>query len=105
MFVIGNFLVAIAAVLDLALSVYMWMIIIRAVISWVTPFSSSPLLFGLIHGLDRITEPVLRRIRRIFRFRGMGLDISPMIAILAILFIKYFFIATLLDIGQGIKGM
>ncbi len=100
MFVIANFLLAIATVIDLALSVYMWMIIIRAVISWITPFSSIHFLYTLAHGLARVTDPVLWRIRRIFRLRGMGIDISPMIAILAILFIKYFFIATLLDIGR-----
>jgi YggT family protein len=100
MFVIGNFLVAVAVVLDLALSIYMWMIIIRAVISWFVPLSRSPFLYSLIHGLDRITEPVLGRIRRIFRFRGMGLDISPVIAIMVILFIQYFFVATLRDIGH-----
>ncbi len=105
MFVVANFLLAIATVLDLALSVYMWMIIIRAVISWITPFSSSPFLYTLRHGLARVTDPVLWRIQKLFRLGGMGIDISPMIAILAILFIKYFVVATLLDIAQGIKGV
>jgi YggT family protein len=100
MFVIAHFLSALAMILDLVLSLYMWLIIARAVLSWVTLFRSHPLVYALNHGLSRLTEPVLWRIRKILPLRGGGLDLSPFIAVLAILFLKYFLVATLYDIAR-----
>jgi YggT family protein len=100
MFVISHFLSALATILDLILSLYMWLIIIRAVLSWVTFFRLHPLVYALNHSLSRLTEPVLWRIRRILPLQGGGLDLSPFIAVLAILFLKYFLVATLYDIAR-----
>jgi YggT family protein len=102
MFIIGNFLIAIATILDIALSIYMWVIIARALLSWVIPFSRSPLVFAIAHGISRFTDPFLRRIQRVLPLRGMGMDLTPLIAILIIVFLKYFLVATLLDIGRRI---
>ena len=99
MFILGNLLYAVAKVLSIALEVYMWVIIIRALISWVRPDPYSP----VVRALHALTEPVLRPIRRLVGF-GVGIDISPMIAILVILFIKYFLIASLLDLAVRLKG-
>jgi len=96
MFIMTNFIYAIATIVDMILSIYMWIIIARAIVSWVSPFSRNPIVYALI----RITDPVLQRIRRIFRLRGMGIDLSPMVAILAILFLKYFVVASLYDIAR-----
>ena len=96
MFIITNFINAIATIADMILSIYMWIIIARAIVSWVSPFSRSPIVYALI----RLTDPVLQRIRRISRLRAMGIDFSPMIAILAILFLKYFVVASLYDIAR-----
>jgi len=98
MFIMTNFLYAIAAIADMILSIYMWIIIARAIVSWVAPFSRHPIVYALI----RLTDPVLERIRRIFRLRGMGIDLSPMIAILVILFLKYFVVASLYDIARSL---
>lgn len=96
MFIIANFIYAIATIIDMILSIYMWIIIARAIVSWVSPFSRSPLVYALV----RLTEPVLWRIRRIIPLRGMGIDFSPMIAILATVFLKYFVVASLYDIAR-----
>ena len=96
MFIITNFINAAATIVDMILSIYMWILIARAIVSWVSPFSRSPIVYALI----RLTDPVLQRTRRIFRLRGMGIDFSPMIAILAILFLKYFVVASLYDIAR-----
>ena len=96
MFIMTNFIHAIAAIVDVILSIYMWIIFARAIVSWVSPFSRSP----IVHALMRLTDPVLQRIRRIFRLRGMGIDLSPMVAILAILFLKYFVVESLYDIAR-----
>ena len=98
MFIITNFIYATATILDMVLSIYMWIIIARAIVSWVSPFSRNPIVFTLI----RLTDPLLYRIRRIIPLRGIGIDFSPMIAILAILFLKYFVLASLYDLARAL---
>lgn len=93
-FVISNFLIAAAKVLDAALSIYMWMMIISALLSWVNPDPYNP----IVRFLYRATEPVLRPIRKITGL-GMGIDISPMVAIMIIMFIRFFLIASLRDMA------
>ncbi len=98
MFVLGNLLSAVAAVLDIILTVYMWVIIIRALISWVNPDPYNP----IVRALYAVTEPVLAPIRRRLGF-GIGIDFSPMVVILAILFLKYFLIASLREAAVRLK--
>jgi YggT family protein len=98
MFVIHNFIYAIATIADMMLSIYMWILIARAIVSWVRPFSRHPIVYALI----RITDPVLHRIRRIIPLRGIGIDFSPMIAILAILFLQHFVVASLYDLARSL---
>lgn len=99
MFVLGNLLIAIADILDIILTIYMWVIIIAALISWVNPDPYNP----LVRILYSLTEPVLRPIRRLIGFRLGPIDISPMIAILGIYFIKKFLIITLIELGHKLK--
>jgi len=96
MFIITNFIYATATIFDMVLSITMWIIIARAIVSWVSPFSRNPIVYTLI----RLTDPILQRIRRIFRLRGTGIDLSPMIAILVIMFLKYFVVASLYEIAR-----
>lgn len=100
MFIFGNLLLAIANVLDIALSVYMWVIIISALISWLNPDPYNP----IVRFLYSITNPVLRPIRNIIGYRLGPIDISPLIAILVIIFIKRFLITSLFDLGYKLKG-
>jgi len=99
MFVLGNLIIAIGDILDIALTVYMWILIISAIISWVNPDPYNP----IVRTLYLLTEPVLRPIRRIIGYRLGPLDISPMIAILAIYFIKKFLIVSIIELGYRIK--
>ncbi|MEW6002990.1 MAG: YggT family protein [Nitrospirota bacterium] len=99
MFIFSNLLLAIANVLNILLTVYMWIVIISALISWVNPDPYNP----IVRFLHAVTEPVLRPIRRRIGF-GMGIDISPMIVILAILFVKYFLIKSLIELAYKLKG-
>ena len=100
MFIFANLLLAVARIADILLTLYMWVIIIAALISWVSPDPYNP----IVRLLYRATEPVLGRIRRIIGFRLGVIDISPMIAILGILFIKYFLIQTLIELAYKLKG-
>ncbi len=97
---ISNFLVAVANVLDVLLTILYWLILIRALISWVNPDPDNQ----IVQFLYKITEPVLNPIRKIlpFSFR-FGIDISPIIAFLAIIFLKSFLVKTLLDLTMRLK--
>ena len=82
MFAVSHFILAIARLLELVLWAYFWIIIARAVISWVSPDPFNP----IVRFLYRITEPVLRPIRRILPSFG-GIDLSPVVLILLLYFI------------------
>ena len=97
MFVFGNVILGIARVLDVALNIYMWIIIIRALISWVNPDPYNP----IVQLLTKITEPVLRPIRKIAPPYKVGIDLSPLIATLAIIFLQYALVNTLYRIGRA----
>ncbi|TAJ09611.1 MAG: YggT family protein [Nitrospirae bacterium] len=92
MFVAGNLLNAFATVVDYVLWLYMWVIIARALISWVNPDPWNP----IVQFLDRATEPVLGPIRRKLGWR-MGIDVSPIIAFLIIMFLQLAVVQTLKD--------
>ena len=83
MFILANFLNAIAVVLGTLLNIYMWIIIIRALISWVNPDPWNP----IVQFLNRVTEPILAPIRQMIGLR-IGVDVSPIIVILIIIFLQ-----------------
>ena len=94
MFVAGNVLQALAVILDYVLWLYMWVIIARALISWVNPDPWNP----IVHFLQRVTEPVLYPIRRRMGF-AMGIDLSPIIALLVIIFLQVALVQSLKDLA------
>ena len=100
MFVLGNLILAIANILDIVLSLYMWIVIIAALISWVNPDPYNP----IVRFLYSVTEPVFRPIRRLIGFRLGPIDVSPLVVILAIIFIQRFLIHSLIELGYKIKG-
>ena len=83
-----------AYVLDTVLFLYMWLIIIRALISWVNPDPWNP----IVQFLAKATDPVLIVIRRRVGILG-GIDVSPILAILLIMFLQYAVVQTIRDIG------
>lgn len=100
MFIVANFILAIAYMANTILTVYMWIIIISALISWVNPDPYNP----IVRFLHKVTDPVLSRIRRLIGLRLGVIDISPMIAILIILFVKYFLVQSLFEFAYKLKG-
>ena len=93
MYVWTNFLSAVAEISDIVLTFYMYIIIARALISWVNPDPYNP----IVQFLYRVTEPVLNPLRRLVPAWKMGIDLSPMIAILIIIFLQRFLIPTLMQ--------
>nr|WP_320010640.1 YggT family protein [uncultured Desulfobulbus sp.] len=98
MFMLGNFLLAIAKLLNVVLSAYIWIVIARAVLSWVNPDPYNP----IVRFLHQVTDPVLMRIRRYVPIMG-GLDLSPMILILAIVFLQSFLVPTLTQLAMQLQ--
>ena len=99
MFVAGNLLYALAKIVDIVLSAYMWVFIIRALLSWVNPDPWNP----IVQFINRVTEPILAPIRRRVPSWRMGIDLSPLVAILAIYFVQWFLVGTLRDMAWRMR--
>ena len=99
MFIISNFIEAIAKVLGLILNIYMWLVIVRAIASWFAMDPYNPIYQFLI----RITEPVLGYVRRLFPIRAGMVDFSPIIVILVIIFLQSFLVRSLFGIAQSLR--
>jgi YggT family protein len=99
MFVLANFIEATARIIQIVLTLYMWIIIIRALISWVNPDPYNP----VVRILYSVTEPVLYRVRRWIPTGGLGIDFSPIIVILVIIFLQSFLVKTLLQVAFSLK--
>ncbi|MDR2861157.1 MAG: YggT family protein [Syntrophobacterales bacterium] len=96
MFVLGNMVAALATILHYSLTVYMWIVIIRCLLSWVNPDPYNPIVVFLY----RITDPVLSFVRRKLPFTAVGaFDLSPIVVVLSIWFLNLFLYRTLTDIS------
>jgi len=99
MFALANFIKALAQVIDMALSIYMWLIIGRAILSWVNPDPYNP----IVRFLYNVTEPVLGFFRRQFPLVYGGLDLAPLIVLLLIVFLQRFVVTTLFELALKIS--
>ena len=97
MFVLSNLFAALAKMADILLSIMYWLILIRALISWVNPDQFNP----VVQFLYRTTDPILDPVRRLLP--PMGIDISPVIVFLAIIFLKSFLVGTLFDLALRLR--
>ena len=80
-------LMALFNIVDMILQLLVWLIIAQAVLSWLVAFNvintSSPFVRSLLTGLDRLTAPLYRPIRRLLPDFG-GIDFSPLVVLMAI---------------------
>jgi YggT family protein len=98
MFVLSNLLTAIAGVLSLVLTVYMYIVIARALVSWVNPDPRNP----IVRFLYNATEPLLYRVRGVLPFMG-GIDFSPLVVIVGIYFLQSFLVSTLVEVAARMR--
>ena len=96
MFILGNFLEAVATVIHYALTLFMWVVIARAVLSWVNPDPFNP----IVRFIHNVTEPVLYRIRTAIPAVVGGIDFSPIIVFLAIIFLDKFIVGNLIILSR-----
>ena len=86
--VLSTFIQAVAQIMSMAINIYIWIVIIAALISWVRPDPYNP----IVQILYKLTEPVYAKIRRFIPTIISGIDITPIIVILALQFINLFFL-------------
>jgi YggT family protein len=99
MFILANFLLAVATVVDMMLGLFLILIIIRALLSWVSPDPYNP----IVRFLYSATEPLLYRVRRAIPAIAGGIDLSPLIVIAAIYFLQVFLVQSLRDVAMAIR--
>jgi YggT family protein len=97
MLVLANLFEAVAVVLDFGLTIYMWIIIASAVLSWVNPDPYNP----IVRFINTATEPVLYQIRKRLPVIFGGIDISPIIVLMAIIFLQTFVVNTLRGLAHS----
>jgi len=97
MFILGNFFVALGSVIQVALTLYMWIVIARVILSWVSPDPYNPIVMIIRNA----TDPVLTPIRRRMPPMG-GIDFSPVLVLLAIMFLQIFVGNSLIGIGRSL---
>lgn len=98
-------LLALFSIIDMVLRVAVWIIIAQAILSWLVAFNvintSSSFVRSLLDGLDRLTAPLYRPIRRIMPDFG-GIDFSPLVLILLIQVLRMLLGGVMLEVGPTI---
>ena len=95
MFIVGNLFSGIGYVLNLLLEMYLWVVIIRTILSWIRPNPFNPLV-RIIYGM---VDPVTYRISRLLPTRIGMFDIAPFVLILIIIFLQRFLVRSLFDLA------
>lgn len=95
MFILGNFIRAVAEILNIGLTIFMWIVIAQAILSWVNPDPFNP----IVRFINQVTQPVLYQIRKRIPTAIGGIDFSPIIVLLGVVFLKIFVVESLLHIS------
>lgn len=96
---LGNFLQALALVVNWVLWAYMWIVIGAVIVSWVSADPYNP----IVRFLYQATEPVFYQVRRFLPVAGFGIDFSPLVVLLAIYFLKAFLVRSLYDLAIRLR--
>ena len=99
MLVFSNLLTAIAKILDIVLVIFMWIVIARAILSWVNPDPYNP----IVRFIHNITEPVLHQIRKRLPLNFGGIDFSPILVLLAVIFLQRFVVQSLYELALTLR--
>ena len=97
--IISNLLLGLAAVLSWVLTIAMWLVIIRALLSWVNPDPYNPIVRFLDASTEPLLTPILRKVKTVFG----GIDLAPIFLLIAIIFLQHFLVETLREFGMRIK--
>jgi len=79
---------------DSVINIYIWLIIINVILSWLVSFNvlntQNRFVFAVLNATHQLTDPVLNKIRRFIPNLG-SIDISPIVLILLLIFIRNLF--------------
>lgn len=96
MFVLNNFIEALALVLNSLLSLYWWIMLVAVLVTWLSPDPHNP----IIQFLRAATEPLLYQVRRWIPFVVVGrFDLSPIVVLIGIEFVRYLLVQSLRDLA------
>jgi len=96
--ILSTFIQALAQILHMVISIYIWVVIIAALVSWVRPDPYNP----IVQTLYRLTEPVYAWIRRYIPTVVGGIDLAPLIVIIGLQFIDLFLVKLLFELAAGL---
>lgn len=97
--ILGNILIGLGQVIHLFVNLYMWIVIIAALITWVNPDPYNP----IVRFLFSVTEPAMRKVRRYIPARFGGIDFTPIIVIAALIFLDFALAQSIIDVGMRMK--
>ena len=98
MIVFSTLIEAVAQILHMVINIYIWVVIISALITWVRPDPYNP----IVQVLNRLTEPVYAFIRRYIPTVIGGIDLAPIIIILGLQFLDLFAIKLLFSLANAV---
>jgi len=98
MFIIGYFIAAIATIINYVLYIFLWIVIARAILSWVSPDPYNP----IVRFIHNVTEPVLQQIRKRIPVYFGGIDLSPIVVFLIIIFLQKFVVNSLDGLSKSL---
>jgi YggT family protein len=98
MYIVGYFLMAAAKVMDIVLLFFMWIVIARAILSWVNPDPYNP----IVRFIHNVTEPIMYPLRQKLPINFGGIDFSPIIIFLGIIFLRTFVVNSLLRLAASL---
>lgn len=96
MLILANFIRAVAQVIDIGLTVFMWIVIARAILSWVSPDPYNP----IVRFINQLTDPILHQIRKRIPTVFGGIDVAPIIVLLGIVFLRIFIVESLVGLSM-----
>lgn len=97
--ILATFIQAVAQILSMVINIYIWVVIISALLTWVNPDPSNP----IVQILRRLTEPVYAFVRRYIPTTIGGIDLSPIIIILALQFLDLFLVKVLFNLARSVS--
>ena len=94
--ILGTFLEAFAAIISMLINLYIWVIIIATLVSWVRPDPYNP----IVQILNRLTQPLYAKLRKIMPTTIGGIDLSPLIIIVILKFIDLSIVKILMQYAK-----
>ncbi|BDB63931.1 membrane protein [Helicobacter cinaedi] len=97
--VVGTLLNAVAMILSMLINLYVWVIVIAALVSWVRPDPYNP----IVQVLNRLTQPLYARLRSIIPTAINGIDFAPLIVAVLLKFIDLSLVQILLNYAKTLQ--